>query len=560
MFEISSLRDKLSWDDLYHLLNSSYHINSTLDAKILVGNIINEFKKTANCRECNVYIYDSINDVFYKGFDTSNYLPPDPFLKNIILNNKHQVLNKNSPLGFICSSKNESDGGNYSNSFILNKCEHVNNALYLPLYSTDNKVSIAVLEVIDKKIEGDNEEFVYEQFNEIDILKLDLLAKIASNSIVNCEKYKEILNTKERADNLLNLVQSLRVDLGLQSNLFTLCIHAQEIIESEHCIALIGIPEKQQIISLISDIGSDLLFNYELGDVIHKIIETKHSLIIQNIGDDTNQHFENIFIESTTNSYKIGNYNSSIFINNNNDDQIIKLLHKVYRGDKPIYNALVFPIYAEKDNWSCIPTPSQRISSISSLSSVFSSFEISHDIDDITCSPKSGSVMSNSVIQSNIPTSPKSDRTGKASLNVNQSFNNNCNNNCNNNNNSSARSSSLSPSIHYIQGHTQAIALIVLINRLGVFKEKSKFTENDVKLLEPFGRIVAPNIGSIFQTSLFSYLQALYSSDRNSSLNKYQDKMPQDPPAFIFPHTNWKNRHSDIIFEEDEEVSKEFDK
>ncbi|KAH7649692.1 GAF domain containing [Cryptosporidium bovis] len=543
MFEISSLRDKLSWDDLYYLLDSSYNINSTLDAKILVGNIINECKKIVNCGECNLYIYDHINDVFYKGFDTSSYLSSDPFLKSIVLNNKYKILNKTL-----------TDCENNNNSSIINKYRFKNNGLYIPLYSVDNEASIAVLEIIDKKVKDDSSgNYIDAQFNEVDTLKLNLLAKIASNSIINCEKYKEVLNTKEKADNLLNLVQSLRVDLGLQSNLFTLCIHAQEIIESEHCIALIGIPEKQQIISLISDVGSELLFNYEIGDVIHKIIETKQSLIIQNVGDDTNQHFENIFIEFTTNSYRIGNNNNLLF-KSNDDDQIIKLLHKVYRGDKPIYNALVFPIYAEKDNWSCIPTPSQRISSISSLSSVFSSFEINHDIDDITLSPKSGSVLSNSVVSSNIPTSPKSDRTGRTSLNVNQCFNNSVNSN------NSARSSSLSPSIQYIQNQTQAIALIVLINRLGVFKEKSKFTENDVKLLEPFGRIVAPNIGSIFQTSLFSYLQTLYSSDRNSNLNKYQDKMPQDPPSFIFPHTNWKNRHSDIIFEEDEEVSKEFDK
>lgn len=540
MIDIPELKGALSWDDIYGLLESSLRISSSLDPKLLVTTIINECRAVVNCRDCNLFIYDSINDVFYHGFDTSKYIISDSLLKKVLISNECEIL----------TSCGDSEGnGQQEHGHDIKTKRFSSNAVYLPIYNTEKESPVAVLEILDKfKLNTDGTE-VEENFSQIDILKLRCLSKMFSISVLNCEKYKEVRSTKEKADNLLNLVQSLRPDLGLQSNLFTLCIHAQEIIESEHCIALIGIPERQQIISLISDTGSELLFNYEIGDIIHKIIETRHSLIIQNIGDDNEPRFENRLVECSCSSIRIVIGNNSVSINN--DDQFIRLLQKVYGMERPIYNALVFPIYAERDNWSCIPTPSQRISSISSLSSAFSSFEIGHDYDDLTSvSPRNCSILSSSIISSSIvvPGSPKSERVGRSSLATAQPHTN-------------TRSSSLSPSTQFIQNsNTQAISLIVLINRLGVFKEKSKFTENDVRLLEPFGRIVAPNIGTLFQTSLYSYLQTIYNAERNVSFNKYQDKMPQDPPSFVFPHSNWKNRHSDIIFEEDEDGAKDLEK
>ncbi|KAF7459163.1 GAF domain containing protein [Cryptosporidium felis] len=532
MDNFEELREHLSWDDLYSLLKSSLNISSNLDPKLLVDSILSECKKTVNCRECNLFIYDSVNDVFYHGFDTSKYVVSDSLLKRVLLTNRYEILVTPTPGGL--GKLLESETGGFSE-----------NAIYLPLYSTEKKASVAVLEILGKVQDG-NGNAVSAEFTKLDIVKLKCLADIFSTSVLNCEKYKEVRNTKEKADNLLNLVQSLRPDLGLQSNLFTLCLHAQEIIESEHCIALIGIPERQQVISLISDTGNELLFNYEVGDIIHKIIETKHSLIIQNTGDDDNPNFENKFVECSSTSIRTGIVSGPLAPSS--DDQFIRLLQKVYGGRRPIYNALVFPICAERDNWSCLPTPSQRISSISSLSSAFSSFEIGHEFDDISSvSPRNSSVLNSSILSSSVvvPNSPKSDRISRNSLSTQPHVN--------------TRSSSLSPSAQFIQ-NTQAISLIVLINRQGVFKEKFKFTENDVRLLEPFGKIVAPNIGTLFQTSLFTYLQTIYNSDRNAGFNKYQDKMPQDPPSFVYQHSNWRNRHSDVIFEEDEDGARETDK
>ncbi|KAJ1611569.1 GAF domain-containing protein [Cryptosporidium canis] len=538
MISFPEVRGILSWDDIYSLLESSLKISSNLDPKLLVSTILSECRRTVNCKDCNLFIYDSINDVFYYGFDTSKYIISDSLLKKVLLSNECEIL----------TSSGDSENGPNEHFHDIKTKRFARNAIYLPIYNTEKESPIAVLEILDKfRLDVDGTEVV-ESFSQIDILKLRCLSTIFSVSVLNCEKYKEVRSTKEKADNLLNLVQSLRPDLGLQSNLFTLCIHAQEIIESEHCIALIGIPERQQIISLISDTGSELLFNYEIGDIIHKIIETRHSLIIQNVGDDNEPRFENRLVECSCSSLRIVIGSNSVFTNS--DDQFIRLLQKVYGIEKPIYNALVFPIYAERDNWSCIPTPSQRISSISSLSSAFSSFEIGHDYEDLTSvSPRNNSILNSSIISSSVvvPGSPKSERIGRSSFSAQPHTN--------------TRSSSLSPSTQYIQSSsTQAISLIVLINRLGVFKEKSKFTENDVRLLEPFGRIVAPNIGTLFQTSLFSYLQTIYNAERNASFSKYQDKMPQDPPSFVFPHSNWKNRPSDVIFEEDEEVAKDLEK
>ena len=137
MLDLSKLRNILSWDDLCSLLNSSYKINSTLDPKLLVNLIIEECMKIVDCRECNLYIYDSLNDVFYRGFDTSSYILSSKLLKKVLLNNKYEVLNNFDEECF-------DDLHSSANSF--------NSALYLPLFNEEKGITIAVLEIIDKYI------------------------------------------------------------------------------------------------------------------------------------------------------------------------------------------------------------------------------------------------------------------------------------------------------------------------------------------------------------------------------------------------------------------------
>ncbi|EEA05237.1 uncharacterized protein CMU_043110 [Cryptosporidium muris RN66] len=535
---------KLKSNKLISIINAYEVINSSLDLSITIQNITKSCEKLLNCRKCNIYIYDHKNDVFYFSYDTRNCIKSSTGMLHKILTTK--------------ISEQIETTQNIIHDGILN-LRVMKSILYVPILENNNNYDgtlFGIIEAIDKQfidcdVVLDNKINISSDlilFGEDDEIILQYISRISLSCIKNCEVYKEILSTKERADNLLTLIQSLRQDLGLQSNLFTLCIHAQEIIESEHCIALIGIPDRQQIISLVSDTGSDIVYNYDNNDIIYQIIESKHPLIIQltNIENESSSIscYENIFVDlltyhQSTTQCKIGIER----VSKCQDEDILRLLQRI-NDNKPIYNALIFPIYAEKDNWSYLPVPSPRVSSMSSLSSALSSFEISHDIDDqlansnnILVSNSVNGLLSSHISNTNIflPPSPiKSDRNYRNTLGT------------------SPRSASLSPCTQpTLNSNPQAIALIVLINRIGTFKEKIRFTENDIRLLEPFGRLVAPSIGAIFQTSLFSYLQTLCTSDKSNSLNKYLEKMPQDPPpTFIHCYNNWKNRPADIIFEE----------
>eukprot|EP00747_Dinoflagellata_sp_TGD_P166922 gnl/TRDRNA2_/TRDRNA2_190490_c0_seq1.p1 gnl/TRDRNA2_/TRDRNA2_190490_c0~~gnl/TRDRNA2_/TRDRNA2_190490_c0_seq1.p1 ORF type:complete len:499 (+),score=129.02 gnl/TRDRNA2_/TRDRNA2_190490_c0_seq1:94-1590(+) len=74
----------------------------------------------------------------------------------------------------------------------------------------------------------------------------------------NAEVYREAINTSERATGLLNTIQSLCQDLGTQSLLLTITMHANKIVSAQRSTVFLVDEPHQQLWSVSTDTGVEI--------------------------------------------------------------------------------------------------------------------------------------------------------------------------------------------------------------------------------------------------------------------------------------------------------------
>jgi GAF domain-containing protein len=74
----------------------------------------------------------------------------------------------------------------------------------------------------------------------------------------NAEVYREAISTSERATGLLNTIQSLSQDLGTQSMLLTITMHANKIVSSERATVFLVDEPNKQLWSVSTDTGQEI--------------------------------------------------------------------------------------------------------------------------------------------------------------------------------------------------------------------------------------------------------------------------------------------------------------
>lgn len=118
---------------------------------------------------------------------------------------------------------------------------------------------MGVVQAINKnKEEGDH-------FNRIDEILLENLTQHCSIALRNAEVYRAAIVTSERATALLNMIQSLSQDLGLQSTVLTVTMHANELVQADRCTVFLVDEKKQQLWSIASDSGKEIRIPKNVG-------------------------------------------------------------------------------------------------------------------------------------------------------------------------------------------------------------------------------------------------------------------------------------------------------
>jgi len=74
----------------------------------------------------------------------------------------------------------------------------------------------------------------------------------------NAEVYREAISSSERATGLLNTIQSLSHDLGTQSLLLTITMHANKIVSAQRSTVFLVDEEHQQLWSVSTDTGQEI--------------------------------------------------------------------------------------------------------------------------------------------------------------------------------------------------------------------------------------------------------------------------------------------------------------
>merc|ERR1712217_71331 len=95
-------------------------------------------------------------------------------------------------------------------------------------------------------------------FTHVDEILLENLSMQVSVALRNAEVYRAAIVTSERAGALLQMIQSLSQDLGAQSLILTVTMHANELVQADRCTVFLVDAKKQQLWSISTDSGKEI--------------------------------------------------------------------------------------------------------------------------------------------------------------------------------------------------------------------------------------------------------------------------------------------------------------
>merc|ERR1719329_921250 len=95
-------------------------------------------------------------------------------------------------------------------------------------------------------------------FSHIDEILIENLTQHVSVSLRNAEIYRDAICTSERANALLHMIQSLSQDLGMQSTILTITMHANELVQADRCTVFLVDEGKEQLWSISTDSGKEI--------------------------------------------------------------------------------------------------------------------------------------------------------------------------------------------------------------------------------------------------------------------------------------------------------------
>merc|ERR1719235_1757353 len=119
----------------------------------------------------------------------------------------------------------------------------------MPILDFENE-AMGVLQAINKNDDG--------EFNHIDELLMGHLTQHVGIALRNAEVYRDAIVTSERANGLLHMIQSLSKDLGVQSIVLTVTMHANELVQADRCTVFLVDEAKQQLWSVSTDDGKEI--------------------------------------------------------------------------------------------------------------------------------------------------------------------------------------------------------------------------------------------------------------------------------------------------------------
>lgn len=231
---------------LTKLFEATKRISSEIVPKDTIKIIINETIKLLNCDRVSLFIYDKRIGMLVlnaSNLDVPIRVNPGQGISGSCFTTQETM---NIP---DCYADPRFDQATDRMTGYRTQC-----LLTMPIIDFEGEC-MGVLQAINKH----KDEFsTVPHFSHIDEILLENLTQHVSIALRNAEIYRAAITTSERANALLHMIQSLSQDLGMQSTILTITMHANELVQADRCTVFLVDEAKEQLWSVATDTGNEI--------------------------------------------------------------------------------------------------------------------------------------------------------------------------------------------------------------------------------------------------------------------------------------------------------------
>jgi len=225
---------------LVRLFEATRNITSEIVPREAIGTIIRETINMLDCDRASLFVFDKRIDMLVLNASNLKHpirVKPGQGITGHVFTTQDTV---NIP---DCYKDSRFDQG-----FDKQTGYTTRNMLTMPIIDFENEV-MGVLQAINKN-DG--------HFTRVDEIMLGHLTQHVGIALRNAEVYRDAIVTSERANALLHMIQSLSQDLGVQSTILTITMHANELVQADRCTVFLVDEAKQQLWSVATDSGKEI--------------------------------------------------------------------------------------------------------------------------------------------------------------------------------------------------------------------------------------------------------------------------------------------------------------
>jgi len=253
--ELTDESDDLSEADVHRLFAVTRKITSEIVPQDTIDIIIQETLELLGCDRVSLFVLEKKSNmlkIYASNLSQPIIVSPGQGIAGSVFQNKLTVNIPN------CYKDKRFDKGSDQKSGYVTR-----SMLAVPILDFDNQ-AVGVLQAINKadpSIEVDEEKPAGTRsmpFVRNDEKILMHLSQHVGIALRNAEVYREAITVSERATGLLNTVQSLSQDLGIQSLLLTITMHANKIVSAQRSTVFLVDEAKNQLWSVSTDTGVEI--------------------------------------------------------------------------------------------------------------------------------------------------------------------------------------------------------------------------------------------------------------------------------------------------------------
>jgi len=250
---------------MIRLFEATRNIAAEIVPRDTIDVIIRETIRLLNCDRVSVFAYDKrIGMLLLTASNLTKPIRVNPGqgIAGYVFTTKQQVNIPDCYLDSRFDSKFDKMTGYRTQSMIVMPIvDHEDNALGVlqAINKFESKTKLSVF--TDKNREDGTEEKEVVPFGETDAVILGHLTQLVGVALRNAEVYREAIIASERSQGLLAMLSSLSQDLGAQSTILTVTMHAQQLVLADKCIVFMVDGRKDQLWSVAADTNREIRIN-----------------------------------------------------------------------------------------------------------------------------------------------------------------------------------------------------------------------------------------------------------------------------------------------------------